>query len=164
MEKTVVGTGNVKEIAAVLNNVGAGLGTETFIDANAATLALKAEDSGKTILFNKADGCLVTLPASAPGLTFKFIVITSVTSAAYGIYGAATTDLFIGGVGSDDTDTANAARFFNADGSDDDRMSMNGSTTGGLIGSWFEVVCTAAGRWFISGVNKGTGSVETPFA
>jgi len=164
MSKTVAITSNVKELADVINNVGAGLGSETFIDANAATLVLKAEDSGKTILFNRAAGCDVTLPASTPGLKYKFKVITSVTSNDYSVNGAAATDLFIGGITSDDTDTSNAARFFNADGSDDDVMSMNGTTTGGLIGTNFEVTCVAASKWFIQGVNKGSGEVATPFA
>ena len=162
--KTVVGTMQVKEIADVLNNVGAGMSTETYINGNAATLTLKAEDSGKTVLFNKADGCIVTLPASTPGLKFKFKVLVSVTSGAYGIYGAATSDLFMGGIISEDTDAANALVGFAPDVSDDDRMAMNGTTTGGLIGSWFEVECIAAARWHIRGVNKGSGSVATPFA
>jgi hypothetical protein len=161
--KTKVGTMQVKEIANVLNNVGAGLKTETFIDGNVATIALTAEDSGKTILLNRAAGCDVTLPASTPGLTFNFLVIASVTSNDYSINGKVATDLFIGGVASDDTDTSNAARFFNADGSDDDVMSMNGTTTGGLIGSHFKVTCVAASRWLIQGVNKGSSTVATPF-
>ncbi len=162
--KTKVGTMQVKEIADVLNNVGAGLKTETFIDANAATLTLNAEDSGKTIILNRAAGCDVTLPASAEGLTFKFIIRTSVTSNDYSVATAATTDLFLGQITNIDTDTSNALAWYAPDGSDDDAMSMNGSTTGGLAGDEFTVTCIADKRWWVKGTLRATGIVATPFS
>jgi hypothetical protein len=164
MSKTVAGTMQVKEVAQVLNNVGAGLGTQTFINANAATLALKAEDSGKTILLNRAAGCDVTLPAAAEGLKYKFLIIASVTSNDYSVTAAAATDLFYGLITNIDTDNTNALAFYAPDGSDDDAFSLDGSTQGGLIGDEFEVTCIGPAKWWFHGTLRGTGTVATPFA
>jgi hypothetical protein len=164
MSKTAVGTMQVKEIADVLNNVGAGLHKKTFIDADAATLTLTAEDSGKTIFLNRATGCEVTLPDPEVGLTFHFVVRTAVTSNDYSINGAETTHLFAGRVLNMDTDSSNVMAYFTADESDDDVMSLNGSTTGGLKGDNFTVTCISPTRWYVEGLVTGTGTVATPFA
>lgn len=47
----------------------------------AAARTLRADDSGKTFFLNLAAGFIVTLPTPALGLRFKFVVMTSPTSA-----------------------------------------------------------------------------------
>jgi hypothetical protein len=162
--KTKVGTMQVKEIADVVNNVGEGLHTKTFIDANAATLTLNAEDSGKTIFLDRAAGCTVTLPTPEVGLTYHFVVRTAVTSNSYKVAGKATTHLFAGRVLNMDTDSSNVMAYFAADETDDDEMTMNGSTTGGLKSDNFTVTCISPTRWYVEGVTTGTGAVANPFS
>jgi hypothetical protein len=45
-----------------------------------AASTLTAADSGSTIFLNSATGFATTLPAPAPGLTFRFVVTTAPTS------------------------------------------------------------------------------------
>jgi hypothetical protein len=41
---------------------------------------------------------------------------------------------------------------------------MNGSTTGGLAGSYIELVDIAAGDWIVRAALIGSGSPATPFS
>ena len=41
---------------------------------------------------------------------------------------------------------------------------MNGTTTGGLVGSTIEVVCLSATVWQLNAVNFASGSIATSFA
>jgi hypothetical protein len=127
------------------------------------TLALTAEDSGKTIVLAKADGVAVSLPLAEAGLKYKFFVAVSVTSNAYSITGENVNDKFIGVVSMVDTDSADAHTDAIPDVVDDDVLTMNGSTQGGLIGTEIELECIAANRWFVRGVIRASGSVATPF-
>lgn len=137
---------------------------DDIVDASSATLGLTAKDSGKTIVLNRAAGVTVSLPISAVGLRFKFLVSTSVTSNAYTINTNNTTDLFTGGVIIIDSTTPEAPDMFSPDLSNDDSMAMDGSTTGGLVGTAFEIICTAPYRWFVTGTLNGSGTLATPFS
>jgi hypothetical protein len=135
----------------------------TIIDANSSTLVLTPEDSGKTIMLNRAAGVTVTLPEEEVGARFKFVVATTVTSNAYIINGKAITDLFIGAVTSVDDVTPEVATMFKPDVTDDDSISMNGTTTGGKIGTVIIVTCIAANRWLVEGTLAASGTLATPF-
>lgn len=129
-----------------------------------ATLLLTAAQSGATVYMDKADGVVVTLPASALGLSYRFVAITSVTSNAYKIStGTQNTEFFDGTVNSLQ-DAAVASAVFSGDGSTHDNISMNGTTTGGLVGTDITVVCTAANKWTVTGNVRASGSEATPFA
>lgn len=137
------------------------------IDTEGA-VALTAAQSGTTFLVDKADGLVFTTPDSGAGdiigCTYKFLVTTSITSGAFGIAGATTDNLLIGGVTALDKDTANVVDFFSPDGTDDDVFSSNGGTTGGVKGTALTVTCVAADKWFIEGTLIGDGDIATPFA
>ena len=45
-----------------------------------------------------------------------------------------------------------------------DVISMNGSTTGGLAGSYVEVTAIAADEYLVTGTLLGSGTLATPFA
>lgn len=115
---------------------------------------------GTTLVQSKADGWTVTLPAATgSGVQFKVYVGASITSSA-GVIAAAGTDVIQGGVS---VSTA-------ADGvtilttATSDKISMNGGTTGGLIGSWVELTDVASGQWMVGGFLISTGAEATPFA
>jgi len=73
------------------------------------------------------------------------------------------TDRFVGSVLSIDTDTSGAAVGFTA-GANDDFINLNGTTTGGVAGSWVQIVAVAALKYMVTGTVLGTGTVATPFA
>jgi hypothetical protein len=62
-----------------------------------------------------------------------------------------------------DTDTSGAVVGFTA-GATNDFINLNGTTTGGVAGSWIQIVAVAANKYMVTGVNLGTGTVATPFA
>lgn len=129
-----------------------------------ATLALTAAQSGAQVFLAKADGVTVTLPASAVGLSYDFIVHTAVTSNAYKISTSVQGTEFFDGTLNSLGDAAAASAVFTADGSTHDNLSMNGTTTGGLVGTEIRVTCSAANLWTVSGTLRANGTEATPFA
>tara|TARA_R100000900_G_scaffold80835_3_gene63533 strand:- start:1179 stop:1790 length:612 start_codon:yes stop_codon:yes gene_type:complete len=141
----------------------------------AATKAATAAESGTTFVFNRAAGVVVTLPVAAVGVTYKFIVGTTVTSNALTIKGATAVDCFTAysmvTLFDKDNNVAQS-KIFLADGSDDDVFSMNGGTTGGFLGSVITVTGIAAGGqgsatavWHLNSDRLiADGTLATPFA
>lgn len=128
-----------------------------------AATTLTAADNGKTCFFNSAAGDIYTLPAPVAGLRFKFVVLVTITSnAAKVITDAAST--FLLGTFIQSTDGTYTSASQAANGTTIVAISMNGSTTGGLVGDWWEVVCISATQWGIWGMGRATGTEATPFA
>ena len=69
----------------------------------------------------------------------------------------------MGSVLSIDTDTSGAAVGFTA-GASNDFINLNGTTTGGVAGTWVQIVAVAANKYMVTGVVNGSGTVATPFA
>ena len=136
-----------------------------YVAGLGATRTLLANESGSTIDFDRAAGIVVTLPAPAEGLYYNFVVSVSVTSNAYKLAtGTQGTDWFTGGIVNVDTDTSDALASFRCDGTSHDNFSMNGTTTGGLIGSRFKVTAVSSTLWLVEGFNHGSGTVATSCA
>ena len=74
------------------------------------------------------------------------------------------TDRYLGSLLSVDTDTSGAMVGFTANGSSNDFINLNGTTTGGVAGTWIEIRALAALKYLVTGVILGTGTVATPFA
>jgi len=130
-----------------------------------ATRTLTALESGSTVLLDRAAGIVLTLPAPSPGLWYDIKTTVTVTSNAYKFStGTQGTDFFNGGVVNVDTDTSNAVAVHTCDGSTHDNVSMNGTTTGGLIGSNFRLTAITATLWLIEGMNQANGTVATACA
>ena len=73
-------------------------------------------------------------------------------------------DLFVGSVISVDSDTSGAVVGFSANGSSNDFINFNGTTTGGVAGTWVPIFAIAANKYMVTGVVVGSGTVATPFA
>ena len=73
------------------------------------------------------------------------------------------TDKYVGTLLSVDTDSSGAVVGFTA-GASDDYINLNGGTTGGVAGTWVQIVAVAANKYMVTGVVNGTGTVATPFA
>lgn len=134
------------------------------ISGSGAIVTLTAAQSGSLCLFDRAAGIVFTLPAPSVGVYFDFSVSTSVTSNAHKVITSGATIFLIGSLINIDTDTANAVAAWTADGSTIVSASMNGTTTGGLIGTLMRVQCVTSTLWMVSGIDQGSGTVATPFA
>jgi len=129
-----------------------------------ATKALLVEENGALLVLDKVDGIVFTLPAPVVGMYFDFVVKASVTSNSYKVITNVGTVFLAGQVLSNDTDTAGAAVFFQGNGTTHVAVTMNGTVTGGLIGTQLRFTCISATQWVVSGTNNGSGIVATPFA
>lgn len=137
---------------------------KNIINGLGATRTLSVDETGSTVVFDRAAGVVVTLPLAVPGTTFDFVVSTSVTSNALKVITGAGTEFLQGTLASVDTDTSDAVAGFSGNGTSHVAVSMNGTTTGGLLGTSFRLTCLSATKWQISGTNRGSDTVATPFA
>lgn len=113
------------------------------------TLTELAHD-GKTILLDTAAGSVVTLPnATGSGARFKFVVTTTATSNSHIVKTARTADHMAGFINVQDADGTTAA-MYKGDGSADDTITMNRTTTGGVIGDAFTIEDVKANLWVVT--------------
>lgn len=96
------------------------------------------------------------------GVTYTIWVPTTISTSSLKI-GTDGTDKFVGSVISVDTDSSGAVVGFTA-ASSNDFINLNGTTTGGVAGTWIQVVAVAANKYMVTGVVLGSGTVATPFA
>lgn len=144
---------------------------------NTLTLAV-AGNAGRILRTNDAT-LIITLPAinasadpvsSGPGAdpntlnnigaTYKIFIETTASAVAIKTDG---TDKFVGSLMMVDTDSSGAAYGY-APGATNDVINLNGTTTGGIAGSWVEITAIAANKYAVTGILLGSGSVATPFA
>ena len=100
--------------------------------------------------------------ANNEGVVYTIWVPTTIATSSLKI-GTNGTDKYVGTLLSVDTDSSGAVAGFTA-ASTNDFINLNGSTTGGVAGSWIQIVAIAANKYMVTGVILGTGSVATPFA
>jgi len=128
-----------------------------------AVATLTAADNGKTCVFSTAAGYTYTLPTCQAGLQFRFVIQTTITSSAAKVITASGSEFLVGSI-LQIPDSAAQAVYRAADGTTIRAISMNGGTTGGFSGDWWEVVGISATQWVIWGSSLATGTEATPFA
>ena len=96
------------------------------------------------------------------GVTYTIWVPTTISTSSLKI-GTDGTDKFVGSLISVDTDSSGAVVGFTAAAAND-FINLNGSTTGGVAGTWIQIVAIAANKYMVNGLLNGTGTVATPFA
>ena len=96
------------------------------------------------------------------GVVYTIWVPTTISTSSLKI-GTDTTDKFVGSVISVDTDSSGAVVGFTA-ASSNDFINLNGTTTGGVAGTWIQIVAIAANKYMVTGSVLGSGVVATPFA
>lgn len=135
------------------------------VTASGGTETLTSADCGQTTLLDTDTGSVVTLPAATgTGCTIRFFVTDGNGSNDHSIVVADATDEFLGALISVGT-TADNSDAFTAGPSDNfDAVQMNGSTEGGLEGTWIVVQDVASNTWAISGVAISTDASATMFA
>lgn len=136
-------------------------GADFAVDATASTLSVTADDhSGKLVTLNRAAGIAVTLPAATgSGAVYRFYVGTAVTSNSTTIKVANADDTMVGHVLS--TLAAGGTTFGETAQGTDDTITMNGTTTGGLVGSYIECVDHEENVWRVFGLLAGSGTLAS---
>lgn len=138
---------------------------QPVISGSGATRTLNETESNSLCLFDRAAGIVYTLPTAPKiGTFFDFVVSTTITSNAAKVITGAGTELLIGGYTNVDTDTANAVAAFTANGTTHVSVSMNGTTTGGILGTKLRFTCLSSTKWMVEGIVQGNGTVATAFA
>jgi len=97
------------------------------------------------------------------GVLYTIWVPTTIATSSLKI-GTNGTDKYVGTIVMNDTDAdgATLVGFFAA--AANDFINLNGTTTGGVAGSWVEIFAIAANKYMVKGTVMGTGTVATPFA
>lgn len=126
----------------------------------AATLTVDSSYNGKTILISRAAGTAITLPAATgTQAKYKIQLATTVASNSTTISVADATDIMQGQAV---VTSATSGAFYTTATSD--TITMNGSTQGGLAGSYVELTDVALNLWVVNAVLVGSGTVATPFS
>jgi len=157
------------------------VGANNVITITAATTSLTTEaHAGRLIRVNAATATLSlpTIVATADPVTagpggnmrtlnnigsvYTFFINTTATSVIINTITAA--DIFLGVLGFVNTGT-NAGAGFVANGSSNNTITFNGTTTGGIAGTLLSVQAVAANRYLIIGSDVlGSGTLATPFS
>lgn len=139
--------------------------TRANITAAVAFLYEKAHGDRKLTRLNLAAGQAFTLPyATGKGGCYRLFVQTTYTSSSTIVVkpgnnpltGAA--DVIYGAIDVIGSSTNTFAATANG------TLTMNGSTTGGLKGSYIELEDAAQGIWRVNGSLLGSGTAATPFS
>jgi hypothetical protein len=151
-------------------------GPNSVFVVSAATLTLDPILHGGKTLVITAASTTITLPAvnvtadpnsSGPGfdpntlnnqgVTYTFV--NTITAVAIKVITAASQYL----IGSASVGAATPSTFF-ANGSSIRSINLNGTTTGGIVGSVFSIQAVAANQYMVQGNLNGSGTLATPFA
>jgi hypothetical protein len=132
----------------------------TPITFTGATLTIDRDSHVNTVVnLDRAAGMTVNLPAATGGGdVYRFVVKTTFTGSA--TIAALGTDV-MAGVVSLSTDVAGVTCPTTATS---DKLVMNGSTTGGLAGSYIECRDALSATWIVTGAILSTGAEATPFS
>lgn len=125
-----------------------------------ATRTLSVDESGATVVLDRAAGIVLTLPLAVPGLIYDFEVTTSVTTNNYKVITGAATEFLVGSYVSQ----AAALATFAGNGTTHIAFTMNGTTTGGLVGTRIRFKCLSLTRWSVEGINQASGTGVTAYA
>jgi hypothetical protein len=126
----------------------------------AATSLTRNVHADTLLLLDSTTGRILTLPTSTgKGDTYRVYIPTTVSSGDH-VVAALTTDIIQGAVAVA-TDIAGVTCPTTATS---DKITMNGSTTGGLLGSYLELRDAKAGQWMVTGTLVSSGAEATPFS
>ena len=142
---------------------------ESVVNVTTATLAVDPNShAGRILTLNKADGITCTLPAaSGSGDIYTFLVGTTITSGDAIIKVANATDTMVGSA-TLAQDSANTVVQFDAVAGTSDTITLDGSTTGGLIGARVTAqdikLNGTDAVWLVDVFGTATGTEATPFS
>jgi hypothetical protein len=161
--KNVVLGGNLT-VSGVTTLAGVVQSTITPVASGGATKTILAAQSGDVFLLDQAAGVTYTLPTPTAGLNFTFICTVAVTSNNDIIQTANTgTQFIMGGVNLVVSNSATSKAFF-ANGTSNSTLTMNGTTSGGIIGTQITYIALSTTVWYINGDVGASGTLVTPIS
>jgi len=145
----------------VVSNAGFITGTDVVAPSvTASTLTVTSDYNGDVIPLNRAAGQAVTLPAATGSQAkYTFFIGTTITSNSTTIKVANATDVMQGRA---IMAASTPGAFYTTATSD--TITLNGTTTGGIAGSYIVVTDIAAGFWLTEATLQASGTVATPFS
>ena len=129
---------------------------------NTTGVTLTEAQSGTIVYFNNTEIVNNILPNNPAIGTFYIFDCTQAAVAGYTLRVAASAGKFVGYIFGKKSATADA--IWTPNGTTDNKITLNGTTQGGLIGTTFMVTYASAGRWVVSGFTYGSGALATPFS
>ncbi len=134
------------------------------INTVATTLAItQALHAGSTVTISSAAPIAITLPqATGSGSQYRFQIQVVATATSHTIKVANATDVMQGIVVALTTSSANIVGYGTSATSD--TISLNGTTLGGVVGDWFEIIDIKTGFFLVRGNTSPTGTTATPFS
>lgn len=131
------------------------------ITITAATTLSRRPHAGNIVNLNSTTGRIITLPASAGnGDVYTLFIGATVSSGSHVLQVANSTDVLQGVVAL----TADIAGTPMPTTTTSDTITMNGGTTGGVVGTWIRVTDAVAGFWMLEGSLICVGTEATPFS
>lgn len=128
-----------------------------------ASATLDASDAETICTVNAAAGLTLTLPAAeGTGRVFRIFIGTTVTSNSVVIQVDSADDTMAGLVISA-ADAGNTVNGWET-AATSDTITLDGSTTGGILGDYIELTDCAATVWAVQGRTSSTGTEATPFS
>jgi hypothetical protein len=158
-------------------------GPGNVINITASTTLTVEQHAGKVITVGGtiASNIVLTLPAvnttatpnsagpgqdpnnpNNQGAVFTIFVPTTIATSSVKI-GTNGTDKYVGSILTIDTDSSGAMAGF-APAAANDFINLNGSTTGGVAGSYIQITALSSAVYMVQGVVNCTGTPATPFA
>lgn len=131
------------------------------IAITASTTLTRNNHAGTTVVINAAAGVAITLPAaSGTGDEYTLFIGTTITSNTTTVKVANASDI-MQGVVSVATDIAGVTC---PTAADTDTITLNGTTSGGIKGSYIVLCDVATNVWEVSGGLVSSGVEATPFS
>lgn len=138
------------------------LGAHREVISAATAKQLTAAQSGALCLFSQAAASTYTLPTPVEGMEFEFLTTILATGNHKVVTKTVASEFLLGAVNSGDLGAA--TDIFQANGTTHVALTVNGSTTGGLVGTTFKLTAISATQWVVRGSIVGTVTVLDPFA
>lgn len=138
-------------------------GDTKMVNAGATLSVVRATHRGKMICFDQVSGSVITLPAATgSGDEYEFVVTGTLSSNNHVLKVANASDT-MAGVLTSATTTTGAGTHEAASGTDD-TITMNGTTAGGIPGSYIKVKDVSANLWLVMGHLVASGSLGSPLS
>lgn len=151
----------VADSTATFPNYSGNVVLQGLIAAGATETVAAVTHAGACIALDTGGGSTITLPAATgTGNRYCFVV----TVAGTHVINVVGNDEFVGGI-HQGNDSDNTTVFWPAaDGSDNDRITLNNGSQGGFVGCRYDIVDILTDNWSVIGSCDASGTEATPFA
>lgn len=127
------------------------------VNAGASLTLSPGLHEGLIVQMNAAAGSTVTLPAATGSGNYYDVMVTTTVTSNNHIFKTDGTGTFAGGLDVNGTTSLSVPLT-----GTNKTITMNGTTTGGIIGTYFHVIDIGTNLWFCNATLVGSGTVTTP--